>query len=173
MASGRGVYNPQEDSIERGEKQYPLSTVKMDSEDKNVAAIKVFISARASEGLNDMAMYSYEAYKDYECVFPFSCDELVNAFIKGCIIIDLEGNIFKPCTMIDSKNSEPSTQQQDMVGDLHTVRIAFISGSFNQKAENTQSVNLEENVSTQSETLVYSVPTLSMCHAQEFIDEDE
>lgn len=171
MASGTGVYNPQEDSIERGEKQYPLSTVKMDSEDKNIAAIKVFISARASEGLDDMATYSYEAYKDYECVFPFSCDELVNAFIKGCIIIDLEGNIFKPCTMIDNKNSEISTL--DMVGDLHTVGIAFISGSFNQKVENTQSVNLEENVSTQAETMTYSVATLSMCHAQEFIDEDE
>lgn len=61
-----------------------MEKIFMDVEDKNVAAVKVYVK---SDGIG---------YADEKYTAALTSDELINAFIKGAVIVDSTGAMYKP-----------------------------------------------------------------------------
>lgn len=91
-----------------------MEKIFMNVEDKNVAAVKVYVK---SDGIG---------YADEKYTSALTSDELTNAFIKGAVIVDSTGAMYKPISCKTASNITTLTYTTADTSTATTAKLATV-----------------------------------------------
>ena len=91
-----------------------MEKIFMDVDDKNVAAVKVYVK---SDGIG---------YADEKYTAALTSDELTNAFIKGAVIVDSTGAMYKPISCKTVSNVTTLTYTTADASTATTAKLATV-----------------------------------------------